>query len=592
MNSKHREILQTHRKFLIQNIIWTDDLCSRLQKAGLITDSTVKDIKAQRERDAKITKVLEALPVRGAHAYEQFADILQLTGHYFLADFLREEDIVSEKYDTKELYKKMKFLERLKDHERQELEDYFLEKFRGDSLRMVWKHDFREKAKAIDAKRDQLDQHFTYEIAQKKTKEAANQLEHELKDEKENAAELRCQINILKQELKELEAKRMSDLGKQLRYTEVNESVLQRTSKRLELAEKTLRDVNAKMSKLISRRQRPGNEKDEMELQKYEFSFVVEDMDILMESYQDLLMIRRKYYELMEEKDYVLANMGHTDPATKPTLKEAYRDFVAANDITLQELEHKMQNFQYQIDEQKEQIAGMNKDKIESQNKFQLGANVWQSAIMNVMRNQLQDVKKECRVKDTRLKMYESEMAKMRGKIGELEKERELKMKTVSLSGDAKTHLTVEIGRRGSRSPRSASSISSTAGIDDLELAEERRRHVTSSLEQNGKQNKELLLPPLKPQLFQSMDGGVPRAYSPRKNSFRPKPLGAWGKSSNEYNTLSQPLPDGLTTAPVKLGSRKQYAQMPMGFGDIKNMSNQGKSKFEKSLGPTTKIRY
>ncbi|XP_033760316.1 putative protein tag-278 [Pecten maximus] len=591
MNSKHREILQTHRKFLIKNIIWTDDLCTRLQQASLLPDSTVKDIKAQKDRDAKISRVIEVLPVRGAHAYEQFCDILQLTGHYFLSDFLREEDIVSEKYDTKELYKKMKFLERLKDNEKQELEDYFLDKFRGDSLRMVWKHDFREKAKAIEAKRDQLEQHFTYEIAQKKTKEAANQLEHELKDEKENAAALRSQINIMKQELKELETKRMTDLGKQLRYTEVNESVLQRTSKRLELAETTLRGVNDKISKLVTRRHRPTNEKDEMELQKYEFSFVVEDMDIVMESYQDLLMIRRKYHELLEEKDYVLAHMGHTDSATKPTLKDAYRDFIAANDTNMQELENKMKNVQRLIEEQKEHISDMNKEKAESNNKFQLGANVWQAAIMNVMRNQLQDVKKECRVKDTRLKMYESEMAKMRGKISDLEKERELKMKTMAMSGDTKTKLTVEYNGRGSRSPRSASSISSTAGIDDLELAEERRRHVASSMDQNPKQHKEPMLPPLKPQIFHSLDAGAPRAYSPRKNSFRPKPLGAWSKGNNEYNVASQP--DGLTTAPVKFGSRKQqYGQLPMGFGDLKSMSNQGKSKFEKSLGSSTKIRF
>ncbi|XP_060063986.1 myosin heavy chain, embryonic smooth muscle isoform-like [Ylistrum balloti] len=591
MNSKHKEILHTHRKFLITNIIWTEDLCKRLQDASLLPDSTVKDIKAQKDRDAKISKLLEVLPVRGAHAYEHFCDVLQLTGHYFLSDFLREEDIVSEKYDAKELYKKMKFLERLKEHEKQELEDYFLEKFRGDSLRMVWKHDFREKAKAIDAKRDQLEQHFTYEIAQKKTKETANQLEHELKDEKENAAVLRSQINIMKQELKDLEAKRMSDLGKQLRYTEVNESVLQRTSKRLELAEKTLRGVNDKISKLITRRQRPQNEKDEMELQKYEFSFVVEDMDIVMESYQDLLLIRRKYNELLEEKDYVLAHMGHTDPATNPTLKDAYRDFVAANDSTMQELENKMLNFQRLVEEQKEKILDMNKEKVESNNKFQLGANVWQAAIMNVMRNQLQDVKKESRVKDTRLKMYENEMSKMRGKISDLEKERELKMKTMSLSGEPKTRLSVEFNGGNSRSPRSTSSISSTAGIDDLELAEDRRRHVTSSLDHNGKPHKESMLPPLKPQIFNSADAGASRSYTPRKNSFRPKPLGAWNKGNNDIGMA--PLPDGLTTAPVKFGNRKnQYAQLPMGFGDLKSMSNQGKSKFEKSLGPSTKIRF
>ncbi|OWF53348.1 hypothetical protein KP79_PYT20765 [Mizuhopecten yessoensis] len=486
----------------------------------------------------------------------------------------------------------MKFLERLKEHEKQELEDYFLEKFRGDSLRMVWKHDFREKAKALDAKRDQLDQHFTYEIAQKKTKEVANVLEHELKDEKENAAVLRSQINVMKQELKELETKRMSDLGKQLKYTEVNESVLQRTSKRLELTERTLRGVNNKITKLVSKRQYPHNEKEEMEKQSYEFAFMEEDMDIVMESYQDLLLIRRKYHELLEEKDYVLAHMGHTDAERKPTLREAYRDFVATNDSNMQELESKMTGFQRLVEEQKDKMVDMNKEKVETNNKFQLGTSVWQAAIMNVMRNQLQDVKKECRVKDTRLQMYENEMAKMKGKIGDLEKERELKMKTMSIAGESKTRLTVEFNGGNTRSPRSTSSMSSTAGIEDLELTEERRRHVTPSVGHNGKQHREPMLPPLKPQIFHSADAGLPRSYTPRKNSFKPKPLGAWNKGNNEYSMVA-PQPVGLTTAPVKFGSKnQQYGQLPMGFGDLKNMSNQGKSKFEKSLGPSSKIRF
>lgn len=458
--------------------------------------------------------------------------------------------------------------------------------FRDDSLRMVWKHDFREKAKAIDAKRDQLDQHFTYEIEQKKSKETAKALELELREERETAAVLRSQINVMKQELKDAETKRMSDLGNQLRYSEVNESVLQRSNKRLELAEKTLQDVNKKVARLVHQDRRPLNETEEMKLQKYEFSFLLEDIDVVVESYQDLLLIRRKYNELLEEKAYVLSHMGHTDRESQPQLKEAYRDFVVANEHKMQELEGRMSNFQHLVEDQKEKIEGMNKEKTNA-SKFQLGTSVWQAAIMNVMRNQLQDVKKENRVKDTRIKMYEIEMAKMRAKVTDLEKERELMMmKHAAISAETKNRLTVELNG-DVRSPRSGSSLSSTEGMDDHNVGEERRRNVGVSQERSLKQHKEHYLPPLHNKSYPAEREGN-RIYSPRKHGFNNKPLGAWSKS-NEYTIA---LPDGLTTSPVKYGARKNYGQLPVGFGDLKNLSNQGKSKFEKSLGPTSKVRY
>jgi len=37
-------------------------------------------------------------------------------------------DVIIEKYNTKELYQKLKFLDKLKDQEKKDLEDYFLEK--------------------------------------------------------------------------------------------------------------------------------------------------------------------------------------------------------------------------------------------------------------------------------------------------------------------------------------------------------------------------------------------------------------------------------------------------------------------------------
>ena len=42
-------------------------------------------------RDDKISRLLDLLPMRGSQAFDKFSDLLQLSGHYFLSDFLRDE---------------------------------------------------------------------------------------------------------------------------------------------------------------------------------------------------------------------------------------------------------------------------------------------------------------------------------------------------------------------------------------------------------------------------------------------------------------------------------------------------------------------
>ena len=62
------------------------------------------------------------------------------------------------------------------------------------------------------------------------------------------------------------------------------------------------------------------------------------------------------------------------------------------------ELQSKVAEYVEIVETSKKKARGEDKKK----NAFQMGATVWQSAIMNVMRNQLQDVKLEDHKKDTR----------------------------------------------------------------------------------------------------------------------------------------------------------------------------------------------
>ena len=43
------------------------------------------------KRKEQVTKLLNVLPLRGATAFEKFCDSLQLAGHVFVAELLRDE---------------------------------------------------------------------------------------------------------------------------------------------------------------------------------------------------------------------------------------------------------------------------------------------------------------------------------------------------------------------------------------------------------------------------------------------------------------------------------------------------------------------
>jgi hypothetical protein len=62
---------------------------------------------------------------------------------------------------------------------------------------------------------------------------------------------------------------------------------------------------------------------------------------------------------------------------------------------------------------------------VSQKKKFTLGTNVWQSAIMNVMRNQLQDLKRDIRLKESRIQFCESETTRLKNTIVDLKQEAE-----------------------------------------------------------------------------------------------------------------------------------------------------------------------
>ncbi|XP_061194706.1 myosin-10-like [Saccostrea echinata] len=609
MDERYRHIIQLHRSFLTKNIIWTDNLLESLRNEGLVPDSVYRAIQTDPQtffasfqeattRDQKVGCVLDILPIRGvSDSYGKFCDVLQKCGHNFLADFLRDEgtldvdedeidereltleqkidkmvkdrekrqnqDVLATKFDTKEMYRRLPFLDRLRSHERDGVEKFFVDKLRTEALKMVWKDDVRDKEKAVEARRKLIEQNDQHRTEAEKWHTVLQNMKAKLEDSKMEINGLNAQVKSLENNLKEVSSKHKGDVSSQLRFNQANENQLQKAKEKLNNAEATLRNIKGKLSDALQSRPKRLTQKQEVELHIDEFAFLSEDVDRLLEKHEELKNIGMKYFDLCEQRDFCLTHMGFETGMGAPSLMDAYREYAVRTDETMTELKEKIQEYDEIVESSKKKAQEDEKKK----NAFQMGATVWQSAIMNVMRNQLQDVKLENRKKDTRIQLLESEGTKSKNRITELEQE--LKRLKNSKSRSSRELISVE-------NLNGAVSSVSTDRSDRLQDFEEDTKR---------RKSKENILPQIHKQTFPPTQYTVQVSTTTRKSIDAPRQL---GMPTNKFAAL----PDGLTTAPVRLETKNQYnkylAKSVPGLGDLKAMN--ARNKFEKSLNPT-KVR-
>lgn len=557
MDERYRHIMKLHRPFLTKNIVWTENLVKALKDDGLLPDSVFRATQDAKTREEKVGCVLDVLPIRGvSDSYGKFCDVLQKCGHDFLADFLRDEDVLATKFDAREMFKKLPFLERLRNNEKDGIERFFVDKLRGEALKMVWKDDVRDKEKAVEARRKLIEQNDSHRDEAAKWQIVVKKKNEELEENKIEIRGLQAQVKSLENSLKEVSSKHKGDVSSQLRFNQANENQLQKAKDKLSNAEATLRDIRKKLNEALQSRPKRLTQKQEVELHVNEFAFLSEDVDRLLEKHDELKAIGLKYFDLCEQRDYCLTHMGHEPGLDAPSLIDAYREYAVQSEETMTELKTKLEEYGEIVENSKKKAQEDDKKK----NAFQMGATVWQSAIMNVMRNQLQDVKLENRKKDTRIQLLESDGSKSRARITELEQE----LKKLRNSRTSQERLSVETFN-------GAPSIS-TDRSDRLEdFDDDNKRHT--------------ILPQIHRQVFPGPQYTVQVSTTGRKPSDATgRPL---GMPSNKYSAF----PEGLTTAPIRFENKTQnkYVSKSIpGLGDLKAMNS--RNKFEKSLNPS-KVR-
>lgn len=576
MNSKHRDILLQHRNFLLKNIVWTDALASKLLVNGILTDTIIKDIENGpiNGQSNRIAKLLDVLPLRGPTVFEKFCDSLHLAGHVFVAELLRDEDTVPEIIDTKDLNKRLPFLEKtIREEDRKTIEIYVTEKAKEAVVKSVWGKAAREKDRAVEAKKELLEQSFDFADKMRLKNEEIANLEKQINAVKDEKLEMQSKIRFMDSKLHEAEDKFKSDFGVQMKFSLANENAIKKLTSRLEQGEEVLHKID-KVLKDIVRLPSRTSERDQMAMIEFPFAFLFHDFELFADKFKFLLDIEKQYDNLIHERNYILSHLGYKiDDENNPSLLNAYRDFAVRTDEDMRALKQQVDKFNDTIEGQKERIDSLNKEN-EDKQKFKNAGSVWQSAMMGVMRNQLNDVKHANRIKDSKLKHYEGEISKLRAKVNELEAIVKDKapndLSRKENHGHKHKDSTTKLVHNAPDSLTNGY-LSSVNGIeDDLESL--------SKSEINKVRNNRL--PPLGGNvLYQASE--VPVQQSPRRS-----------KPKNVVQITSKPgvaVPEGLMTQQVKLENRviphfgvhnpgKTGNAMGHGLGDLKAMHGKGKA--------------
>ena len=429
-------------------------------------------------------------------------------------------------------------------------------------VKSVWGKGAREKDKAVEAKKELLEQSFDFVEKMKLKNEEILKVEQKLNVVKEEKLELHSQIRVLESKLLEAQDKFKSDFGVQMKFSLANENAIKKLSRRLEQAEEVLQKVD-KVLKDIVRLPSRKSERDQMALVEFPYVFLCDDFELFAEKFKVLLDIEKQYDILLHERNYILSHLGYRpEDGDDTSLLNAYRDFAVRTDEDMRALKQQVESFNDTIEGQKERIDVLNKENDDKQ-KFKNAGGVWQSAIMGVMRNQLNDVKHENRIKESKLKHYEGEMSKLRIKVAELESQMKGKEPPVHSS---KEHNHSH-SHRSSTTKLVHNQPDMSNGIDDdLES-------VTKSEINKIRNNR---LPPLGGKiLYQASE--IPGQQSPRR--AKPKNVVQITRSNvdTKYN------PDGLMTHQLKLENRGQPQfgilnpgkpghVMSHGLGDLKAM--------------------
>ena len=429
--------------------------------------------------------------------------------------------------------------------------------------------------------------------------ETIAKLESEITAAMDDKTELTSKLKALSAFHDEQEKKHKEALSVQMKYNNANDNALQRANDKVSMMQSVLGSIKTKLDKVMKIHKEkhipvPGAEGEEYTLEMIkeqgQFFFLNEDIDMFIRKFKEMMGVQKLYDQVLEEKDYLLVHFGveRAEGEERPNLIDAFKPYVIRNKENMQRLRDEVEKYSELLKDNEAKIHDLNKEIETAAQKFAQGKHNWQSAMMTVMRNQLNDLKSEIRKKDSLASIQEKEVTKLKKRIAELE---------ATIAATARPGRASVVGIQNSADgdfSNSVLSASAAAAADDsLDM-------TTNSGSQTPKGKAKKDLPPLSMKAsYQTGKNIVPRE-APRDHSpvhaVSPKPRGvvtlAVGRSPQpeqqnppKLQTFQMGLPDSRlpTQQHYPLPGSKSMGSL---VGDLRNMNRQPAQQAKSFFGP------
>lgn len=424
MDGKRRQIVEDYRGLLMKNVILSDDFFRTLVTHGVFPQPVVDDIK-KAPRGSGQSQLVDMLLTRGNDGFGKFCDVLEVTGHHFLSDCLREAENYEkpDEVDVDDLLNHFPALKKLlkDDIQKTKLLKYFREKVAKEVLKQTWRGDIKVKEQLMIARQKQIEQVWHFEEETKIKEKSMQELQVDYVKLQAHCDSLRREIKSLHKHVEDLERKHKEELRTQMDFNMANDRHLTRLNVRAEEAGDVLAVLHDKLRSAMSL--------------MYNDNERVHAHQNLLVNFDSYMSYNRgladKYRRFRDERVYVASHIGASVDDDAASIKHDFRDFVVRKEEEANRLAAEIEALRADVQQKAESIEQLRRlqERIAEEQATGGGgvggaaaaAAAVDRAKYEYMQKELDEKRNEVRVKEDRIKAVTAKLRDVEQRVQDLE---------------------------------------------------------------------------------------------------------------------------------------------------------------------------
>ncbi|XP_067944025.1 uncharacterized protein [Watersipora subatra] len=414
MDSRHRDIIEEYRNLITRNLIVSEDFYRVLVTHGVFSEGSIKDIKKAPRGEAQ-SQLLDLLLTRTNQGFGKFCDVLEVTGHRFLSDCLREAENVEKtnELDIEEFVKKLPFISKAIKNDQQKLavQRYFKDKIHNEVVKQTWRGDISTKEKLMVTRQQQIEQMWQHEEESLIKDKGMVDLQKDYLSMQTRADDLRREIKSLHKHIEDMARKHQEALSTQIKFNMANDRHLNRLNDRAEDADSYLLDIRQEVKAIL------GDDYYERQA-RTEYENLSENFIKLMKRHKELCSLSKKF---RDERSYISTQLRGEGIADDDSIKPHLQQYIIKNEDALTDLHKRIEGLKLAAEEQREKMEklGHVQKRLDEESHY-TDATFNQNFTM--LQQQIEASKQKLKARDDRIEVLETDINSLMGKIKDLEK--------------------------------------------------------------------------------------------------------------------------------------------------------------------------